>query len=784
MANTENIEAKLCAYVDGELDSAGRAEIEAHLTANPQHRQLMSELMQQRELLGGLPRERAPEDLFEAMQNQLERSVLLDGDAAPGAAGSSPHVAGQINRWPQIFAAAAAVLMLAVGLAAVIYFVLPNQHQADYARVHNTGSPGPMASSSDEASRRLGTLAATQPGALARADADRMEAKTGSIAGKFAAAPADTSVDTAASTPTAVAVAPVAPAAPPAAAAAAPGDVFTKNAGNQSKIPGDLAAAQTMTNIFADAQLNEKLKDAPGVPDHSMLVVVNADDPSVTNQQIRDYLTSNGIKWEPAVEPMPPPLELRDSQTVMRSRLNQTQMNLKGGPEAGSAGAGQGYGGFGGSGGGGQAAPAEKPDAQKQTEVAQAEDASKLKDAKDADKDFGGGRSKVATPPNPARRGGGAAEPSPEAVATDTQNKQLREPDRSTSSAVSGVAGTGASPNQGPSAAAAAPQINGASGSIVDAGVGQKGWKDDIAGQDQTKRGAAADAVAQGQQPSQPQATPADVSSPPPPPPTEQSQSAAAPNAAAPAEQQQEQITRQYRQQQDASQLQPQQQPQQPQQQQQLAGQSPQTHQVFIARGLTKQQVVAMNSAISNGNRINNYNRAGDTITPTTLPTLSQAEPPVALAKKESESKALNANLPSTATTTPTGAAKAGALPPGSPAPGATAAAAAAPTTRASSESAFFDDATANLGAGTGAGASTFSRSPAPAATAPTTTPSTDGAGDRVDVVILVQPEPEPGQQQNFQQPAAPNAAAVEAPTTNTTAPAAAATAPATSPAQ
>jgi anti-sigma factor RsiW len=60
MANTENIEAKLCAYVDGELDPAGRAEIEAHLTANPQHRQLMAELMQQRDLLGGLPRERAP----------------------------------------------------------------------------------------------------------------------------------------------------------------------------------------------------------------------------------------------------------------------------------------------------------------------------------------------------------------------------------------------------------------------------------------------------------------------------------------------------------------------------------------------------------------------------------------------------------------------------------------------------------------------------------------------------------------------------------------------------
>ena len=41
MANTEQIEAKLCAYVDGELDAAGRAEIEQHLAANPQHRALV-----------------------------------------------------------------------------------------------------------------------------------------------------------------------------------------------------------------------------------------------------------------------------------------------------------------------------------------------------------------------------------------------------------------------------------------------------------------------------------------------------------------------------------------------------------------------------------------------------------------------------------------------------------------------------------------------------------------------------------------------------------------------
>src|SRR5947207_608283 len=98
MANTEQIEAKLCAYVDGELDAAGRAEIEAHLQANPQHRQLLAELVSQRELLKDLPRAKAPDDLYDAFQSQLERSVLLDHRE------SQAHIAGRINRWPQVVA--------------------------------------------------------------------------------------------------------------------------------------------------------------------------------------------------------------------------------------------------------------------------------------------------------------------------------------------------------------------------------------------------------------------------------------------------------------------------------------------------------------------------------------------------------------------------------------------------------------------------------------------------------------------------------------------------------
>src|SRR4051812_25764016 len=134
MANTENIEAKLCAYVDGELDAAGRAEIEAHLAANPQHRQLLEELTRQRELLRDLPREKAPDDLSESLQAQLERSVLLGSQQSA--------VAGKISHWPQ-FMALAAVLVLAIGLAAVIYMVLPDQSKQlhNYAALPATSAP-------------------------------------------------------------------------------------------------------------------------------------------------------------------------------------------------------------------------------------------------------------------------------------------------------------------------------------------------------------------------------------------------------------------------------------------------------------------------------------------------------------------------------------------------------------------------------------------------------------------------------------------------------------------
>src|SRR5438874_12474255 len=89
--NSEQIEAKLCAYLEGELDEQGRAEIEKHLEQNPAHRKLLSEVGKTRGLLRTLPRERAPADICEAFQGQLERSVLLS-DFADAGSGSSRRV--------------------------------------------------------------------------------------------------------------------------------------------------------------------------------------------------------------------------------------------------------------------------------------------------------------------------------------------------------------------------------------------------------------------------------------------------------------------------------------------------------------------------------------------------------------------------------------------------------------------------------------------------------------------------------------------------------------------
>jgi anti-sigma factor RsiW len=117
--NQEIIEARLCAYIDDELDASGRAELEKHLAANPQHQRLIEELRRTSALIHNLPHESAPPELAEAFHAHLERSVLLEGVSDDVAAADL-----KAPRWPQLVAMAA-ITLLTIGLGIVVYFALP-----------------------------------------------------------------------------------------------------------------------------------------------------------------------------------------------------------------------------------------------------------------------------------------------------------------------------------------------------------------------------------------------------------------------------------------------------------------------------------------------------------------------------------------------------------------------------------------------------------------------------------------------------------------------------------
>jgi anti-sigma factor RsiW len=110
MDDVEQIEARLCAYVDGQLTGAEREEIERHLAATPSHQILIRDLIAQRQMLRRLPRESAPVDLADPLQSQLEREVLLGGEPFGECGATLPVI-----RWSQ-YLAVAAIVLLALGL--------------------------------------------------------------------------------------------------------------------------------------------------------------------------------------------------------------------------------------------------------------------------------------------------------------------------------------------------------------------------------------------------------------------------------------------------------------------------------------------------------------------------------------------------------------------------------------------------------------------------------------------------------------------------------------------
>ncbi|MGB7156585.1 MAG: zf-HC2 domain-containing protein, partial [Tepidisphaeraceae bacterium] len=313
MANTENIEAKLCAYIDGDLDAQGRAEIEKHLASNPQHRTLIEQLSKQRDLLRGLPREDAPEEILEALQGHMERSVLLgDADAAETEA-------MKIHRWPQ-FAAMAAMVLLTVGLGVVIYFVLPRNGggNGNYAVV--TSQPATVSEGSRFERESVDKLAAADstltPAERARepllgkaapaegADRD-LASRAAAAGGEFAGAPAKSMKKF---------------------------EPFAPNAGvGESAIAmGDLLAAQ---DRLQNADIARQLKDAPGgLKENAMFVVVSTADPAAAQSQVTSYLADNKITWDAIGHPMPEPIDVQP-QDANLARQQRVDLRMKTGAQ-------------------------------------------------------------------------------------------------------------------------------------------------------------------------------------------------------------------------------------------------------------------------------------------------------------------------------------------------------------------------------------------------------------------------------------------------------------------
>jgi len=264
--NTETIEARLAAYVDGDLDAQGRAEIEKHLAANPQHRKLMAELMSVRAMVQALPHERAPGDLAEALQGQLERSSLLGQD------GGLDTVL-RISRWPQILSVAA-VLLLAVGLAAVVYVVVSPGSGPSYT----ISTPLPVPSEDVNDPVHVKERAAT----------DRMEGDK--------ALPEVTS-------PTADVLAKKSSDVDPSirratGAAESPSEAMVKreiesNASSES----DAVLATGSVQLPDQKQLQDVLTQRK-VPSESLVLLVQSPDVNVTGEEIVDYLVLNRVPFE------------------------------------------------------------------------------------------------------------------------------------------------------------------------------------------------------------------------------------------------------------------------------------------------------------------------------------------------------------------------------------------------------------------------------------------------------------------------------------------------------
>jgi putative zinc finger protein len=255
----EDIEAMLCAYVEGDLDAAGRAQIEQHLANHPQHRKMIDELIAQRQLLRDLPRAAAPRDVDESVRGQMERSILLDDAAAP----SFSRAAGR-RRIPQLMTAAA-VILLSLALGLIVYrVVVPTFKPAKFT---------PVASSQQLPSNQSDIE--TDIRQSQQQDFSQQMAPSGE-ANESAAAPAPQmqQAPLIAAVPTPVAT--------------------TKHIINTEDLPIDLNRLRKTLK-----QGGYDLAPATDQQKPSMVMVINSPDAAVTGEILSKYLDSQpGVSWK------------------------------------------------------------------------------------------------------------------------------------------------------------------------------------------------------------------------------------------------------------------------------------------------------------------------------------------------------------------------------------------------------------------------------------------------------------------------------------------------------
>ena len=144
MTDERNITEQLSAYLDGELSDAEAGRIELAVAGDEKLAADLESLRATRELLRGLPREKAPADMADRVLTHAERGQLMR--KSPTRRQPGPM------RWAR-FAAAAAVLIVAGGLVALMVHAmyLPGAWDGAGQTAHddtNGGSPTEIAAKS------------------------------------------------------------------------------------------------------------------------------------------------------------------------------------------------------------------------------------------------------------------------------------------------------------------------------------------------------------------------------------------------------------------------------------------------------------------------------------------------------------------------------------------------------------------------------------------------------------------------------------------------------------